>query len=153
MPFMVKTGAAKLLFWFGPEPCYFFSLDEAYYHWATGLDRNKQRIASCQHTIPKRKASFAATVSSFVLVSSSFFLAVLSLFSLSLFECDLRPCIHALGSLFLLICVPNGGAQQLKTKRVSKTAEKAIEAKLRIGQGYKLLAIVAGLSSMLALAA
>ena len=53
----------------------------------------------------------------------------------------------------MLICVPNGGAQQLKTKRVSKTAEKAIEAKLRIGQGYKLLAIVAGLSSMLALAA
>lgn len=41
--------------------------------------------------------------------------------------------------------MPNGGAQQLKIKRVSKTAEKAIEAKLRVGLGYKLLALVAGL--------
>lgn len=39
-------------------------------------------------------------------------------------ECDLRTCIHALGFLLLLICVPNGGAQQLKIKRVSKTAGK-----------------------------
>lgn len=61
-------------------------------------------------------------------------------------------CIHALGLLSLLICVPNGGAQQLKIKRESNTAGR--EAKLRAGQGYKLLTLVAGLSpAMHALAA
>lgn len=55
-------------------------------------------------------------------------------------------CIHALGLLSLLICVPNGGAQQLKIKR---GVEYSREAKLRAGQGYKLLTLVAGLSPVM----
>ena len=50
-------------------------------------------------------------------------------------ECDLRVCIVALGFLHLLICVPNGGAQQLKDE---KSVDDGREAKLRVCQGYKL---------------